>query len=360
MEFLDTIPEKFRASIPTKLTSVVEAGQTAEAPTPAGDVLESTTQRLTAHKVRKTQKTRDPVGAPILTGQTYDEILNIASTFEEKLVPQGSGYTGVAEVTPLSDKWAVARTPAIGNLQNQLRSLHYKFPTQERIRLPDKLLSAKAVFSMGAGASWGGGQGSRWSFSRGCEASISGDLILNIEQGFEGSVPATIHVFYESLDNASFAIYSRTGAKDWPAIKLLSHTVILMGADVRKENSLSASDDSSAMSGSVSVKTILNTVNIPPTIHGKISIGVEHIMAKSNVAVPSGPQPVKINGEEVGSAYFDTLPSLTGEINPTTLDATSKSKFPTGIYILSSDVTPYKWGMAKVTVVTVNITEDYV
>jgi hypothetical protein len=54
--------------------------------------------------------------------------------------------------------------------------------------------------------------------------------------------------------------------------------------------------------------------------------------------------------------FQQDLEVLKGSINPPQLSATSPPSFPTGKFIVSSDVSLYRYGLAKVTAVVVDVT----
>jgi hypothetical protein len=54
--------------------------------------------------------------------------------------------------------------------------------------------------------------------------------------------------------------------------------------------------------------------------------------------------------------FQQDLELLKGKVNPDKLTATSPSSFPTGRFIVSSDVSLYRYGLAKVTAVVVDVT----
>jgi hypothetical protein len=148
----------------------------------------------------------------------------------------------------------------------------------------------------------------------------------------------------------------------------VSHTLVLTGgnASVQAKVSWSASktysesnnayDKNVGKGDSYSVGTSLNAVTIPPTIHGPIIIwGAEKKEKNVTSQVISG------TGATINFPYVtvtqSALHKLTADVTPKTLAATTPSEIPkTGLYVVQSQVVPYKWGWARCSAVVFNAT----
>lgn len=362
----DVLPEKFRAGIPAKTTEEIVEGEivTEAGLTLGANDLAKSEQQLTKFTKRVRTTKRDAVEtAKPLNGTTYDEVLNIATPYTEKVVKHESDPTKLptgSEITPLSEDYALERTFSTEEGRKQLRNLYYTFPSQERVNLPDKLISLTPVFARGVGGDEGFGSGASWQWKSGSEASVTGDLVVEIEQGYAGLVPALNHVFYVPLDAGSLTdelIYIRTGSKKWPNIVTRSYNMVVIGQARQREASASRNGESRSGAVGFSTKALVNTVFIPPTIHGDIDI---QISTDSYYDIPP-PSPVPYIGAGDGTAVASVqIENLTGDIRPRKLKSTPQKTFPTGRYLLTSSVTPYRYGMGRVTAVTVDISSDYV
>jgi hypothetical protein len=79
-----------------------------------------------------------------------------------------------------------------------------------------------------------------------------------------------------------------------------------------------------------------NTITVPDTIHGIIPINPE------------------IVGDFTGVDFQPEYGNYPPQLSPTSI-----TKFPVGKYLISANMELYKWGLVRVTAVTVDITEDY-
>ncbi len=217
-------------------------------------------------------------------------------------------------------------------------------------------------------------------------ASVMGELIVEIEHGYSGAVPADVHLFYLDAANVTTdAILTKTGASVWPVIKPKSHTVVLRGATISKSVSRSATNASIAESDSASANIKIGASQIPPTIHPAITIEVSHESVTlpqswldialdtlqdyddakvaaynaSIAAMPAAQQAYYSTQRAMVNAYVDfnaDLTPLTGTVTPVSLPATTPATFPTGKFIMSSNVSPYLYGLVRVTAVVVDVT----
>lgn len=374
----ENIPTEFRAAIPDVTIQSVAAGSLISEDIELGSKeIERSQERISEFRVRTTSTTRDVESYPSLSGQDYDDVLDIEIPFTRSIVSSGSSNVA-ADITPLSDKNSLEVAFDVGSAKEKLLGIHYIFPTQERISLPDKLISAKVIYTRTYGTSEGVSFGNNYSKKLGSSAGVTGDLVLEIEQGYQGAVPAEIHIFF--VDSASISsITSKVGAQLWPAIKPKSHTVVISGASVAKQFSESSSDQGGSQDTTATASPVTTVVNIPPTIHGNILIGEEyvdleaprsgldeyfdtwlaHVQEVLDKAVSTGLIPEdSLYREQLQQEinFQSDLEALKGSVNPSTLNSTTPASFPTGKFIVSSDVSLYRYGLAKVTAVVVDVT----
>jgi hypothetical protein len=263
------------------------------------------------------------------------------------------------------------------------------FPVQVDVPLPDVLKSISVVWAeeIATGKTdtdWdGAASGTSWSLS-GSEnasaessASIKPELVMDIQRPWGSNISATAHYFYikgvnNIISESSFLSKLTTVAgapvQRWPSFAPVSHTLVLTGgnASVQAKVSWSASktysesnnayDKNVGKGDSYSVGTSLNAVTIPPTIHGPIIIwGAEKKEKNVTSQVISG------TGATINFPYVtvtqSALHKLTADVTPKTLAATTPSEIPkTGLYVVQSQVVPYKWGWARCSAVVFNAT----
>lgn len=291
---------------------------------------------------------------PELEGQIYDEELGVTIPFTQQTIAAGTLPSG-ADVNPVDFLRSVRRTTDVSAAQSNLESIMLSYATKQQVRLPNKLISASMVWSPGRGdgraQQFNARRRSSFTSGSSCEASIVGDLALEIEPGYNGLVDATVYVFFLKNDSVNkAAILSKTGASDWPVIKERSHTLVIRGGSSSKRISTNVlTDDWSLLIASRDEDTQerrrVHTVTIPPTIHRTISI-----------ANPTSPV-VTASAQ----AFMSTAnASVQGSISPSTLSATSPSTFPTGDFLYSMSVSPFRYGMARVTALVVHIGNEHV
>jgi hypothetical protein len=373
----ENIPTEFRATIPDVTEQSIVAGSSIPSITLDNNEIEKILERVSEFRIRQTLTTRDTSSYPSLLGQEYDDVLDVDIPFTRSIV-SGSATPSSADVTPLSDKNSLSVAFDTDAAKNKLLNIHYIFPTQERISLPDKLISAKVIYTRTYGDSNGISYGNNYSKKLGSSAGVTGDLVLEIEQGYQGAVPAEIHIFFVSSSNIS-SITTKVNAQLWPAIKPKSHTVVISGASVTKQFSESSSDQGGTQDTTATASPVTTVVNIPPTIHGQINLDEEYVdieAPRSNLddyqdqwlanlqevldkAVATGlVDENSLVRQELQQeiSFQQDLESLVGTVTPSQLAPTSPSSFPSGRFIVSSDVSLYRYGLAKVTAVVVDTT----
>jgi hypothetical protein len=311
---------------------------------------------------------------PELKGVEYDEVLGIPINYTEKVVSP-SEYENLPSwqdnsnknYKPL-DKWkTMRRTYDKDEIVKALTAQYYAIETQTSVTLPDKLLSATIYWSLDKGKGTGTDsvpevRGDSYSYSesyqRKSTANVSGDIYFKIEKGFSGTLPAIEHIFFLPIledGTISDSILNVLNTKKykgetveykkWPYIKRITENIVIVSGSKSKTEawtkgetvSINGFSSVDRRDDSFDIDRNANTITVPDTIHGIISI--------SEVKV----------GDFTG---IDFAPSY--GIYPAALDPTSISQFPVGKYLISANMELFKWGLVKVTAVTVDITSDYV
>jgi hypothetical protein len=367
----DVIPTAFRASVPAETTVETVAGSSVVMPTLGANDLEKSEQRVTVFTKRVTTTSRDNGDLPILEGQEFDRATGVALPYTEEVVEAGSAPIGDAnkEITPLSDDWSLVKSQNLSAIQAALLAVHWRHPGRENVSLPDVLVAVDAVWSKdendGEGSNGGAIVGSTGASIMGpatvasAEASctVAGTLSVRVRAGFRGPKPAVYHTFFliASEEISDAAILSKVGASQWPVYELETERVVLIGGTKgtqleqsgRVQNPLWGDGESYYVEtsrrhnhrGGIDIRAY----ELPPTLHPAITIG----SIGDNVAAASA----TLAGESAGSANV----TKTGTIVPEVLAATSPSSFPNGRFLTRCDVTPYDFGLVRVTAVTVEL-----
>ena len=129
----------------------------------------------------------------------------------------------------------------------------------------------------------------------------------------------------------------------WPNIRMVSENVVLIGGSQSRSNgqsqsasaSLNGRSNANSQSISYDVNVSTNSVTVPEALHKSITISKQSVGTLGGINVPYS-------------------------VNPPVLSATTPSEFPTGHYLISSDVSLYKFGYSKVSAITANITSEYI
>lgn len=342
---------------------------------------------------------------PTNTGVDYDEQLGIGIYYTETIVKPDE-YINPTYWSDLSnknykplDQWkSLRREIDKDKLSAALLAQYYKIPVEVDVKLPDKLLDVTVYWgnSYGQGqsfsADFGAATGSYSLSSSGSSKNsygINGDIYFKLQQGYSGAVSGERHIFFieigddgkvtsgEILDTLNLLASNgtrtqpvnevgATGAtglivtssnatyQKWPYIQMISENLVVIsgGKSETKNQSQTQSVSINGFGGgtgqgsSIDVDVNARSINIPPSLHGKITI-------KEESFGPDG----DVNLKPTYGVFPKTLDSTQAVISGATVDV---SNFPTGNYLYSADVELYKWGFVRVTATTVKITSDYV
>lgn len=332
---------------------------------------------------------------PKLKGIDYDETLNIGLFYDKEIIDPQTYINSTSnqnfDGNPLDEWKTLKKQYDLSKIQSALESQYYKIQTAININLPDKLLDVVAYFGLsngkGVDSSNAAGAGNSYNYSYSSSArsssSVSGDLYFKVEKGFSGSIPATEHIFFIKTNsggansitnnniltilnnydqfqsrNAPSQVFNPTTYnfsqpptltifqnkyQMYPTIKMISENVVLIGGSVSKSigksesasQSLNGSSNANSQNTSYDVNVNVNSVTVPETLHKEIKIKIEPIGKLGDIEVPYS-------------------------VNPDTLKATNPSRFPVGNYLISSNISLYKFGYCKVSAITAEITSSQV
>lgn len=288
---------------------------------------------------------------PVLYGQDYDEELDLTIPYSQ-VVAQPSNTSVVRGERRRSSPKDVAHTQVtkydVDLIQNTLDTYYWEIPDMVEIRLPDKLISASVVYSQSYGSGSGSGFGDTYRYSKERSDEIRGDVIYNIQPGFNGNIPTVRCVFFLEKNSSSTeqvlnVVRTRRGnseIKFWPNPRPLSHEITLFNRQYSKKEDYSVSFDSGSEATSESGSISVTRASIPPTIHPRINIYGDNDF---NGTIDPGE----------GS-------NLRIQVSPSFLPATDYPVFPVGEYIYRINATPYRFSYVRVDVLLVKVTQEYV
>ncbi len=322
---------------------------------------------------------------PTNTGVDYDEQLGIGVFYTETIVAPNSykdkTWSGVPNqnIKPLDNWKSIKKEIDKEKVSSALLSQWYKIGIDTQVSLPDKLLDIIVYwgrsyanggdYDFGAGV-FTGSYNRNQSGSSKSSYSMNGDVYFNIQKGFNGTIPGYEHIFFIEIGKDGLVsqgdviarlnfLESSKGSnivyKNWPYLQLRSENLVLIsgGISLTRSRSLSESasingfSQSTGKGQSFDVNVNANSVNIPESLHGRVTIKNEFI------------------GSEPPGGTLD----VTYGVNPSQLSPTEAklggvlievAQFPTGNYLLNSNIELYKWGFVKVTAKTVTISSDYI
>jgi len=407
----DVTPIDSAKSKRTTVTGLPAAlGATSLVDSPLGLVPASVNQSIVAPNtipqgsLTKTKDSIDPIdkaksqreqvtvnGWPINTGVDYDDQLGLGVYYRETIVSP-SEYLNAPFFADLSykdykpiDQWkSLKKEIDRAKIKTALEQQYYKTSIDVPVNLPNKLLGVTVYYGQSYGAGQtesSGGGASTGSYNESTSTSeksswsIGGDIYFNIQKGFNGSIPGFKHIFFleigsdgkiEENDIARIiSSYDTFGIRvqnppiiyrRWPYLQTRTENLVLITGGRSKTESKSKSEsvgingisstESNATSFDVDVRA--SSVNVPETLHGPITIAEEMVGSASDT---------KGVGEPTKEVRPKTLATTQVVINGQLQAAPT---FPTGKFLISSDVELYKWGFVKVTATTVEVTPDYV
>ena len=333
---------------------------------------------------------------PTLEGADYNRELDVFLPYTQQVKRAGIPSNGKQEITPI-DKWrSMVKDFDNETLKEKLKLIYHVFPTQDSVSLPNTLKSAKVLVSRTLANGDGVSGGSSGSSSSSSSVSVSADLSLEIEEGYNGVVDAEVHVFFlEANGVTKSAIENKVSAQPWPKFRPVSTRVVIAGNGITKSKEVSSSNSGWSWSESSNVNAFTNVAAIPACLCSGIEIAIEyqdHLtpvgvldMIKDRISeswkrkmtlikeaasqglTVFGIDTSTIKGYQLAQDYiavYDNEVSFTDDLvlsdfpvtcSPSSIASTTPASIEPGRYIKSSNVALYGYGMAKVTVVVVNI-----
>lgn len=315
----------------------------------------------------------DTTQTPKLEGQQYEESLDIVFPYEQQAVNAQILNFPIdrKEFQPVDRAHSVKRAYNFDVIEDQLDNFYWECPDIATIKLPNILLSATLFLQIGQGSSNSTSTGNTFYYKSGADSSINGDLTYDIQEGYNGFVPAIRAVFFikkNDKNNPSditrdiLVKLKQNGvtATVWPYVKTIEHTITMTGGSRSYDESKSASVDfedipSTSQSFSQSFSISTNAKPIPPTLHKSITIDVKTDVAESTESTLTEIPPfsLAVSGPETTQTY--TYPS-SGSIS---IPATDPPEFPVGKYITAINASPYRFGYTRVETIVVDISKQF-
>jgi hypothetical protein len=288
---------------------------------------------------------------PRLSGQDYDQELDIVIPYKQFFAEANTdSATGERKrVTPRDLKHSQVVEYDVAEAQEALDNYYWEIPDMVSISLPNKLISVVAVIQRSTGESEGTGFGDTYFYTTSNSNSSRGKVIYNIEEGFNGNIPAIKAVFFLPKESSSpenvLAVVQAKSAVDgfFPNARPQSHELVVFGSSEDVSESKSVSFTSGSDSSSKSASFSIDSTTIPSTIHERLTVG-------SNID--------DLNPDNNNSPQGS---SISAAVRPNILEATNPFPvFPTGNFLYQINSTPYRFSYVRVEAIIVKITEEYV
>jgi len=292
-----------------------------------------------------------------LSGQIYDDQLNLVLPYTQSYVAPGTGLgtTGI-DSTPKDVLHTLNRTLEIETFKQGILGKHWITGQYVTVNLPDVLTELEIEWTKASSTGGANTEGDTYSVTASGSITVTGDLRYTIKAGYQGPVGATRHIFFLPSENAGIdAIKGQTGADDWPAVFPQTVTVTMTGGQVSIHKTKSYypappdSTDTPNTSDSTSYNTSLSTniVTLPATLHGNLTI--------NPTTTTIGPF------SYTGNQLTADAPTLDGTYKVKGNNKTgSHAVFPAGDYLVSVETESYKYDLVRVSAVVAHITSAYV
>jgi archaellum component FlaF (FlaF/FlaG flagellin family) len=377
----ETMPERFRAAIPTEVLEETVTGSVANSLSLTGSEISKSEQQLTEHTKRTRRVARRATtSTPTLKGQNYDATLNVVYPYEEKITNSGASLGRPnTEVSPISGTQDLVREFDPRAIGEALSQINLTFPSRTSLTLPPVLKEVRLVWDITQesgtfrGSGSGGGVGETWSYDvKGqgearAEAGVMPGWIVDIEEVWASGVPTTSHIFFLPYPVTESQILARLGVLRWPVFKPRSHTLVAFGKKIAAtQNSTGSSGASISSKGrswssangngnSYGTSSTSVTLKIPPCLHRSITVKeTKKAEATAGSVFSVGQRITGVN--EDGTA--NTAPIISGAAGAkakaeVTVDLNLGWTNPTDIprggrYLIESRVEPYQYGFARV------------
>ena len=279
-----------------------------------------------------------------------------------------------------------------------IRAIHHQFPTEDSVRIPDTLKSAGVLVTRNLANGNSLTAGHSFAVMNTSSVAMQADMVYELEEGFEGSVPATVHIFYLKIGEISVdTIRAMVGAEPWPFYRPRATRVAVSGCPRDQSITFQSGEGGQSISEKSSCGAFVNTVVFPASLHGILPITVTYsnheaptgltdaiVDEMTNIAQKRleimrkaledgekmfGLDTTDTDNHDLVEQYLDMLADqititkdldlddFTVTVEPAALPATSPDAVTTGTFIKNTSVRIHKYGWVQVNVLTVTIPE---
>ena len=315
-----------------------------------------------------------------LIGQDYDESLDIRIPFSQKIINAKTPLEqGPVVIQPRDVANSLRREYDVSAFSDQIEDYYWELPDLAQVNLPNRLKSAKVVFSLDKGSQYGSGEGTSYYYTKGGSSAVVGEMVYDIEEGYSGLVAATKYIFFLQKDNASITdVLNKIRAKDsengrsltkyYPNVRPISHNIAIVGGSITQEEQESVSLNSSSESSGTTINTAVGTSRTPPTIHPVIPIEIKKetvsysmLNAEGETVISLSISPkISISGSEFPSDSSYTTNWIEGSSKSPAIPATDFTEFPDGRYLVAVNSSPYRFGYIRIEAMVADIFSPYV
>jgi hypothetical protein len=369
----EVLPERFRASIPTKTEQEIVEQTSVEELTLEDNEIEKTEERITEFAVRKSTTTRDEENVPELDGLDYEESFNVQIPYTEKISTELPTTTSSEAVAIDSERYLI-REYDPNEIQSYLQDFEQSFPTTISFSLPKVLESIKVDWDekqqSGTYENVPTAQGILYQFSNSDKGEVSAFhsatpiVSLTFKDVWSQNIPATVNIFFLKNPVTKEAILSKVNALEWPVFKPKSHVITGKGVEVRATAMAAVSvsvqqhkpaefgaytDQSKQTDYTRSITPV--TINVPPCLSKGIIMLMDKTLTASANTFAATAGYGSVNG--LGYASNSTISDVASiKIN---IPATSPTDIPSsGTYLVDSSVEFFKYGFSVVRATTID------
>jgi hypothetical protein len=292
---------------------------------------------------------------PELSGQIYDDQLDIVVPFTRQVVPADNDLLGQERVavSPEDALHSTVQELDVEAYRAKVLDEHYTVVAYINMELPDRLLDVTAVRTFAYSSGSATATGTSYSIEASGTGTNTIDIRFRVKNGYTGPVPATRHIFFLDKQGATFnAVLSKCNALAFPALFPEPVTITTVGGSVTRRVSSSISVPVEGTPSSASGTSFQNSlsssiVTIPPTLHEGLTVNTQDVTLTGTGSAGSG-------------TITAAAPQFTGAFSPSTIPATSPTSFAPGNYLINVDTESFRYGLVRVTALVAHISSTYV
>jgi hypothetical protein len=323
------------------------------------------------------RRTYGRLPTPWLSGQEYDPTFDFsAATFQSRFEAAGTSVGDADSRIETIDTIQQKRSVFTPN-HADIAAYSKIYASTHNLDLPDVLNSIDMVWEQSGGGGVynetgdGASVGNPAQLQMSLRGTASGtgtvmpQLLYDIDTPDGSGVPTTDYFFF--LTNPTEAailskLNSLTGGSvvRWPRFHAKRHTLILKGQKVALALNVSAQcmvyinstgqsyTVSEGTGGEVDVSSSIVRIDLPPTIHGAISVGGDLTKSVTIICTAEAGTSAGSNWPGASASITDSIEG-NGSVTPTSFAATTPAVIPTsGLYLVSTEFNTYRYGYIAV------------